>query len=121
MAAAGAALLALSLSLLLLAGMRGEVTLFLLFVIPVLTITGPLGAAGALLLPAAVLLLFLSVLPSRSEDMEGADSEDEARARWGGVIMMGPVPIAFGSAKGQWWLLPLAVLMGMLLLLILLR
>lgn len=119
LAAAGAALLVLSLSLLLVAAMRGEASLILLFIIPVLTITGPLGAVGALLLPAALLLLFLSLLPA-GPGTHMDEGTGETETRWGGVIMLGPIPIPFGSAKGKWWLIPLAILMAALLLLILL-
>mgnify|MGYP000995016798 CR=1 FL=1 len=98
--------------------MQGQVSLYLLFIIPVLTIAGPLGAAGALLLPAAILLLFLSLVPARPRGMElGAG---DTKTRWGGVIMLGPIPIPFGSARGQWWLIPLAIGAALLLLLILL-
>ena len=121
LAAAGAALLALSLSLLMVATMQGEVSPFLLFIIPVLTITGPLGAAGALLLPVAILLLFVSLLPARPRSMESTgDDVGETGTRWGGAIMLGPVPIPFGWARGQWWLIPLAIGAALLLLLILL-
>lgn len=101
--------------------MQGEVSLYLLFIIPVLTIAGPLGAAGALLLPAAILLLFLSLMPARPRGIENSGDEvGDTETRWGGVIMLGPIPIPFGSAKGQWWLVPLAIGAALLLLLILL-
>lgn len=119
LAAAGAALLVLSLSLLFVAAMRGEASLVLLFIIPVLTITGPLGVIGALLLPAALLLLFLSLLPA-GPGTHMDDGVGQTETRWGGVIMLGPIPIPFSAAKGQWWLIPLAILMTVLLLLILL-
>ena len=119
LAAAGAALLVLSLSLLFVAAMRGEASLVLLFIIPVLTITGPLGVIGALLLPAALLLLFLALLPA-GPGTHMDDGVGQTETRWGGVIMLGPIPIPLGEAKGQWWLIPLAVLMTVLLLLILL-
>ena len=102
------------------AAMQGEGDLALLFIIPVLTVTGPLGVIGALLLPAALLLLFLSLLPAGPRMMDRTGSEDEVKRQWGGVVMLGPIPIAFGSARGQWWLIPLAIIMTMLLLLILL-
>ena len=85
--------------------MRGEVSLSLLFIIPVLTITGPLGAAGALLLPLAIVLLFLALVPGMPRD-NGIEEcarregfEGRAGIRGGEVIAIGPIPIVFGSAK----------------------
>lgn len=107
--------------------MRGEVSLSLLFIIPVLTITGPLGAAGALLLPLAIVLLFLALVPGMPRDngieecarREGSEGESRD-TRWGGVIMIGPIPIVFGSAKGQGQYVLLAVLMAVALMAVLL-
>ncbi|GEM_PF-1123265 len=113
LAAAGALLLALSLALLLYAALRGEASLALLFVIPILTITGPVGAVGALLLPAAILLLFLSLLPERGQ--QNAVQDSVTGSRWGGVVMIGPIPILFGSARGSRRAFILAVLASTLI------
>ena len=108
-AAVGAILLALSVALLIVAALQGEAPLVLLFVIPVLTITGPVGAAGALLLPVAIMVLFLSLLPGNEEHASREDDrapdawrERDTDSRWGGVIMIGPIPIVFGSAKRRY-------------------
>jgi uncharacterized protein (TIGR00304 family) len=121
LALAGAALLALALLLLLLAAQRGEVTLALFLVFPVLTITGAVGAVGALLLLPALALLFLSLVPAPAErdgaDGDESDSGAPAKRGVGGVVLIGPVPILFGSAKGLRgsWLLGIMVAAATLL------
>jgi uncharacterized protein (TIGR00304 family) len=104
LALAGAGLLALALVLLLVAAQRGEVTLSLFVIVPVLTATGAAGVLGILLLIPALFLLFLSLLPAPSrapQDVGGAAEGGGTEERsYGGVVLIGPVPILFGSAKG---------------------
>jgi len=97
----GAGLLIASAALMLLAAERGEVTFSLFIVFPVITATGPVGAMGLLLLPAALLFLFLSLVPEgRPAERETVSAEGEAESSYGGVVLIGPIPILFGSAKG---------------------
>ena len=129
-----AATLLAGLALLVLAGMRGEAELHLVVVIPVVSGTGALFGLGVLLFMAGFVLLFLGMSMRAATAVEGPPPErptppapsrvpsQEApppagRAEWGGVVFIGPVPIAFGSSPrmGRWMVLA-AVVMGVLLL-----
>lgn len=81
---------------------RGEASVYLVLVIPVIVGTGPLAFLGIFLVFAGFLLTFL-LWPLR------ADIESEGRVlsvspeapppprRWGGVLFLGPIPVIFGS------------------------
>jgi len=84
---------------------RGEATLYLVLVFPVVTGSGPLMMAGVLLtfLGFFTTFLFWPGHPVGTSAHEAAahaaeDSSGPAPTRrWGGVVFLGPVPIVFGS------------------------
>jgi uncharacterized protein (TIGR00304 family) len=123
-------------ALLVLAAVRGEARLYLVLVFPVVTGEGAVFALGTLLLMAGIVLAFLSWAPMMAHPAEGPPQAPapatppspsgpvgpegpagEGGTRWGGVVFIGPVPIAFGSApRTTALMLAAAVVMGLLLL-----
>jgi uncharacterized protein (TIGR00304 family) len=102
----GPALFVAGVVLLGLAVARGEASLFLVLVFPIVEASGALGAVGILLLVAGFLASFFTFpirdrreAPSQAEpprpdvDVRGVGSS----RRWGGVVFLGPVPIVLGS------------------------
>src|SRR2546427_10656434 len=82
---------------------RGEASVYLVFIIPVIVGTGPLAFLAVFLVFAGFLLTFL-LWPFRFEaEPEGeairpVSSEGAPAARrWGGVLFLGPIPVIFGS------------------------
>src|SRR2546427_3638450 len=86
-----------------LAGGRGEASVFLGLIIPVIVGTGPSGFLGVFLVFAGFLLTFLLWPFPFEAEPEGQDiwpvsSEGAPPARrWGGVLFLGPIPVIFGS------------------------
>jgi len=80
----------------------GESQFGLFIIFPFVIGSGPIAAVGAILLFLAVLLAFISFttrLP-RSEEFQATPAQETvsgSEKRYGGVVMIGPVPIAFGS------------------------
>ena len=108
----GASLLLLAIALLAWAVLDGQVSFALEFIIPVLYGTGPLLAVAVLMAFAGMMLVFLSVLGPGVRTETSAGSEG-AKKEWGGVILIGPIPIVIGSAgmlKGRGAIVLLAVL-----------
>lgn len=107
---AGPALFVAGLALLMLAVLRGEATLSLVLVVPVVSATGLLGGAGIFLMVLAFLLTFL-LWPFRAVVMESAGpaldpmpstppspgGAASGGRRWGGIVFLGPIPVVFGS------------------------
>src|SRR3989475_12749069 len=82
---------------------RGEASVYLVLIIPVIVGTGPLAFLGVFLVFAGFLLMFL-LWPFRFEaDPEGQEilpvsSEGATPARrWGGVLFLGPIPVILES------------------------
>jgi len=83
----------------------GQVGLILIF--PFIVAWGPLAVAGAVLLLLAVLCAFVGIWSAGEAaprevggSGEGAaDATGKRESRFGGVVMIGPLPIAFGSDK----------------------
>ena len=84
---------------------EAEVGLFIIF--PYVAAHGAISALGVGLVFLGVLLFFFSIVSSVSSYRREADFEGMERAapkvkkesRIGGVVMIGPVPIIFGSDK----------------------
>jgi uncharacterized protein (TIGR00304 family) len=83
-----------------------EVALFLIF--PVVSGSGWAFLLGALLIVASFLLWFLTlgigwheagIGPPPTEGKPHFGTGEEHTASYGGVILIGPIPIAFGSDK----------------------
>lgn len=139
------AALAGGVALLALAAARGEARLYLVLVFPVVAGEGALFALGTLLLLAGIAVAFLSWAPMLVPPAEAPEAPGRAPpstppsppgpygpagpagpnvpvgptggggTRWGGVVFIGPVPIAFGSAPRTTALMvAAAVVMGLL-------
>src|SRR5437867_13283667 len=78
---------------------RGEASVYLVLIIPVIVGTGPLAFLGVFLVFAGFLLTFL-LWPFRFEaEPEGKDIRPDSSAgpspprRWGGALFPGPIPV----------------------------
>ncbi len=104
--------------------LRGEASLSLFVIFPVITATGAWGLLGILLMIAGVFLFFLTwsrvpepiyetaPTPQAMPPAASAAVPSEPRRRWGGVVFLGPIPLVFGSdQKVTKWML----LVGLLL------
>ncbi len=128
---AALALIVAGVSLLALAAAQGDVRLYLVVIIPVITGQGAAFVLGALALMAGVLLAFLAwplsaatrVGPPEAPPLQEAPSPGAAQTgspSWGGVVFIGPVPIVLGSSPGmRRTMLVAAVVMAVLMLLFL--
>jgi len=91
----------------------GQVGLFLIF--PFMVAWGPMAVAGSVLLVLAVVSFFIGFLRSGEvtlQDAGGADPAAKTERKFGGVVMIGPIPIVFGSDRkiANWMLLAGVVL-----------
>lgn len=96
---------------------RGEAELYLFLIFPVVSGTGPIFAAGTLLLIVGVLATFMALsvrgagatawepveAPPRTEAPQQAP---QGGVEFGGVVFIGPIPIVFGRGHqmGRWML-----------------
>jgi uncharacterized protein (TIGR00304 family) len=116
--ASGLTLIALSILLLIVAAIRGELELLLIVVIPVIRGEGMLSALGGILLFLGILLSFLSFLvgfPDLQDKASEGDvepsGEKRGEGRFGGVILIGPIPIVLGSDRGiALWVIVIAII-----------
>ena len=85
----------------------GEADVSLVLILPVFSGSGPLFILGVLLIVASFIAGFVfvtreqvDVLSSRPPQNEPVlDSSQNRKTQFGGVVLIGPVPIAFGSDK----------------------
>jgi uncharacterized membrane protein len=83
----------------------GEVVVALVLIFPVIISTGGVGAAALLLLVLGFIALVLSCFSLGEGDVETSDElgpEGGGKGRgsgFGGVVLIGPVPIIFGSDR----------------------
>lgn len=113
-------MIAASAILLALAAIRGELEIALVVIIPVIMGSGPLSLVGGLLLFFGLLVLLLSYfgVPRRGdEDFEPRLDQLEGASgpKVGGVVLVGPIPIIFGS---DWRMASLAIILAMVLIII---
>jgi uncharacterized protein (TIGR00304 family) len=103
----------------------GLISFSLVVIIPVLTSNSALGSLPLLVIFAGFLLLVLG--PALGEDGSemtedaadpGAEGTRAARSRFGGVVLIGPIPIVFGS-DGRTALIAAAIAIVILALVIL--
>ena len=92
---------------------EGQVGLFLIF--PFMVAWGPMAVVGSVLLFLAVISFFIGFLRSGDvvlQDAGGADPAAKTGRKFGGVVMIGPIPIVFGSDRkiANWMLLAGVVL-----------
>lgn len=100
------------------AAVAGDVQFGLFLIVPFVTTTSPLGGLGMLLLFVAVALWAFSRMPrhDRTPAVDAARAEEPGgRARHGGVVLIGPIPIVWGSDRR---VLPWMVAAGAALLLV---
>lgn len=112
-----AALLALAgLACLVTAAAQGQVHVALLLVVPIVYATGALPFVGMLLLVAAVVAWTLGALPrvERAAVAPGTQSGRVER-KGGGVVLLGPIPIVWGSSPGirKWMLVVGAAMLAL--------
>ena len=81
---------------------EGQVGLFLIF--PFIVTQGWMGAAGSLLIFLAIIGVFIGFWTSATQDPGQAPIETGAavpatrtKKNYGGVVLIGPIPIVFGS------------------------
>jgi uncharacterized protein (TIGR00304 family) len=107
------------------AASRGEASAGVVVVFPFVVATGPLGFLGALLLMAAMVAGVLAFAP-RARPLEPApnvpDVPSPAKERnVAGFVLLGPIPIAFGTTRGLAVAMVLVGLAALALLLLLPR
>jgi len=123
--AGGLALLIGGIAALAWALLSGEAEIALVLIFPVIYGAGGIAALGILMLFAGLVLLSLSLsfAASREESAGQRCAGPEERREFGGVVLIGPIPIVFGSAralKGSRALIALAILSTIALVLFLL-
>lgn len=103
--------------------LRGEASLSLFVIFPVITATGGWSALGILLVIAGFFAFFFTwsrwtvaePMPPRAQDSGVASVEPASPPpprRWGGVVFLGPVPVVFGSdVKVARWMILVGVLL----------
>ncbi|MFP4169536.1 MAG: TIGR00304 family membrane protein [Methanomassiliicoccales archaeon] len=116
------AMIAAALVMIGVAAALGQIEFSLFLIIPVLHGQGPLAALSILLLFSGILVLFLSLIPWHEEAPhireEGNDltwEYGDGKKRFGGVVLIGPVPIIFGS---DWRMALIAIALAIALILI---
>lgn len=117
----GASLLVLGIAVLLVALAEGDASVALVVIIPIVYGGGALLVLAILLIFAGFLLLSLSSVQRVRQ--EGPPADNEVKKEFGGVVLIGPIPIVFGSARalrGTWAMAALAALSLIILLLFLL-
>ncbi len=113
------------------AGLRGEAEFYLVLIIPVISGSGGVFAAGVLLLIFGVMLLFFAMSlrsverypeqtpqarpPARAP--RTGEPSSGGGAQWGGVVFIGPIPITFGSGPRMERLMVVAAIIMALLML----
>lgn len=98
------ALLLAGITLIVASVLTGESEFGLLLIFPFIVAHGLLGALGSLLLFLAILGIFIGFMTSAGEPLEeqpAGQTQSTMAARperkYGGVVMIGPIPIVFGS------------------------
>ncbi len=127
--------LAAGLSLLVYSALRGDLSVHLVVVLPVLTSSSPAAALGMLLAIGGLSGALWTGLPvqgsgpgsggppgagpqgptATTADAPGAEPTRTSERRSGGIILLGPIPIAWGSGKdGLRWAVALGLIATLL-------
>lgn len=120
--AASIILFASGMTALIMAALSGEVDFGLVLVFPVIWGTGILSAVGIFMIFAGIFLFYISfffLIPPPVPEY-GAHIDDitqESRSHAGGVILIGPIPIVFGS---DWKTVRMVIILAIVLVLLLL-
>ncbi len=98
----------------------GEAHVALLLIFPVVYGSGFYSLVGILLIMLGIFLLFLSPFESLEreamvypEESENEYVENKEKTKFGGVILIGPIPIVFGSDRNM---LRISIFIGLLML-----
>ena len=124
----GPALFVSGVALLAVGFLRGEASLSLVLVVPLITATGWTAGLGILLMVLAFVASFVtwpvkSHEPSPPTERGPAAPAAPRSSRWGGVVFLGPIPVVFGSDAGvsrAMLALGVALFLGLLVLTVLL-
>ncbi len=118
------AMIALGAALLLWAALQGDLNVYILLIIPILTGTGPAAALGTLLLIAGIFTWILtrftvgshppSSPTTSTHDAPTSPPPQEKESKSAGIILIGPIPIAWGSDR-KTLLLVLIAAIGLIL------
>ena len=83
---------------------RGDASFYLVLFIPVINITGSTGFIGVLMVFFGIFLLFTT--PHASQEIkrptgstDQAPRNSSSKSGFGGLVMIGPIPILFGSSE----------------------
>ncbi len=101
----GFAVLAIGLLLTALSVYSGQIRFYLVLIIPVLTSDSAFGALSLLAFFTGIILIMIgaAIGEEGADDHRGVEMSDqraiEARTKVGGVVLIGPIPIVFGSDK----------------------
>ncbi len=102
----GFALLAIGLLMTALSVYSGLIRFYLVLIIPVLTSDNALGALSLLAVFAGIILMMIGPAfgeegreDYRAEEVDDAQRASGERTKVGGVVLIGPIPIVFGSDK----------------------
>jgi uncharacterized protein (TIGR00304 family) len=98
-------LICLGLALIAASVLTGEAKVGIVVIIPVIYGGGVLLLGGVLCVMAGIMLFFFSSSQGSAEDDAGTGQEghgeNRTERRGGGVLLIGPVPIIFGTDKGM--------------------
>ena len=100
----GPAIVLVGLLVLAVAVQRGEASVYLVIIVPVVAGSGPIAFLAILLVFVGFFLTFL-LWPSRLaapseqalESVQLPTDMAKGPRRWGGVVFLGPIPLVFGS------------------------
>ncbi len=118
---AGLACFAVGIGLMAVSLATGEGQVFLVLFIPVFTSSGPIGLLGIIALFAGIFLGMVSFAGPRLPMEAPASPQAPVQAAppatgparpWGGVVMLGPIPLVFGSdARIAKWMMVLGIVL----------
>ena len=102
-----------AIALLIISVITGESEFGLFIIFPFIVGAGPIAAIGAILLLVAILLAFIAfasrVPQEKSMVIQSPQSQEGSSVdrKFGAVVMVGPIPIAFGTDKKIAWIMAL--------------
>jgi uncharacterized membrane protein len=106
----GIALMLAGIAMMIWAAVEGQLSFALVLIIPIIIGTGPLAAISFLSIFAGMVLAFLSFFKVATR-VDTTAEPMRTKKEWGGVILIGPIPIIIGSPgmlKGRGAILLLA-------------
>lgn len=110
----GIVLLSIGTCLVVYGSITGSVKLYLILIVPVLVMNGPIGLLAILTIFAGMGVLFVGLafrsfefalgslgdLKLEGVEISGLGMPDMEKGGFGGVVFLGPIPIVFGNNKG---------------------